>query len=133
MRIGPILPPPRKVGGVLSRKANVKAPKEVPGNAMESAIAYQQHLVRIGQHVQDLDRFKWEATEKRPIIYEIRIKCDPDDEQGALAIIKGYRPDGYVVAFQREETVWEVLVGLSKRLLNSSLKWKEDEYAGKSE
>lgn len=111
----------------------MKAPKEVPGNARASAIAYQEHLMRIGQHVQDLDRLKWEATEKRPVVYEVKLKCDPDDEQGVLAIVRGYTPGGYVVAFHREETLWETIVGLSKRLGNNSLKWKEDQYASKSE
>lgn len=82
--------------------------------------------MRVGEYMFALDRLKWEATEKRPLVYEIRVKCDPDDEQGVLCIIKAYKPDGYVVAFHREETVWEVLVGVSKRLQNNSLKWRED-------
>jgi hypothetical protein len=110
----------------------MKAPKEVPGNVVASAVAFQTHLMKIGQHVQDIDRLVWEATDKRPVVYAINLKCDPDDEQGVLAILRGYKPDGYVVSFHREDTVWECLVGVSKRLANNSLKWKEDEYASKT-
>lgn len=109
----------------------MKSPKEVPGDARQSAILYQAHLMRIGQHVQDIDRFKWEATELRPVVSSMTLKFDPDDEQGCLAVVRGYKPGGYVVAFHRESTVWECLVGVSKRLANNSLKWKEDEYANK--
>lgn len=82
--------------------------------------------MRVGEYMLALDRLKWEATEKRPLVYEVRIKCDPEDDAGVLCIVKAYKPDGYVVAFQREETVWEALVGVSKRLANNSFKWKED-------
>lgn len=109
----------------------MEAPKEKPGDARASAIGFQSFLMRIGQHVQDIDRYKWEATEKRPLLTSMTLKFDPDDEQGCLAILRGYKPDGYVVAFHREDTIWECLVGLSKRIQNNSLKWKEDEYAGK--
>ena len=82
--------------------------------------------MRVGEYMLALDRLKWEATEKRPMVTELRIKCDPEDDAGVLCIIKAYTPHEKVISYQREDTVWEALVGVSKRLKNNSLKWKKD-------
>lgn len=111
---------------LLKGRDEMKAPKEVRGDARASTIAFQEHLMRVGEYMLALDRLKWEATEKRPLVYEFRFKCDPDDARGVLCIVKAYKPEGYVVAFHREEMLWEALVGVSKRLQNNSLNWRED-------
>lgn len=103
-----------------------KPPGDIPGNAMGSADQHARWLMRIGSDVLEIDRWKWEPTETRPVVTAITIRCDPDADQGVLAVVKGYTPQEAVVAFQREETVADCLVQVGRRLRNGSLKWRRD-------
>lgn len=64
--------------------------------------------------------------EERPTVTEIRIKCDPDDEEGVLIILKGYLGSDSYVAFHRDETYSAALTAVGNRLRNGSLKWRID-------
>lgn len=103
--------------------------KDVPGDAVASARAVTEYWYEVGRALGDIDRFQTTGHVDQPELYELRLKCDTGDPEGFLVIAKALGETGYVIAFHRGETVVEALVGLSKRLKNHTLKWREDQYA----
>ncbi len=79
-----------------------------------------------------LDMYREDIQEDRPTITEIRLKCDPDDEAGVLAVVKGYVGSEWFVAFHRTESISSCITEVGNRLRNGSLKWRKDTpYEGK--
>lgn len=108
----------------------MKYPKEdVPGDAVASARAVTEYWYEVGRALGDVDKYQKLGHVAQPELYDLRVKCDLSDEQGFLVIAKGFTEKGYVIAFHRGETVVEAVVGMSRRLKNHTLKWKEDTYA----
>lgn len=107
-----------------------KPNRDIPGDAVASARQVSQYWFDIGVAIGDLDRYRETEHLDAPMLYEFRVKCDPDDAEGVLVIAKGITETGYVVGFHRGESIVEAVVGMSKRIKNHSLKWKEDQYAG---
>ena len=106
-----------------------RMPDDIPGDSVGSARAVTEFWYNVGIAINDLDKVREATHHDQPILTGLTIRCDPSDEQGVLVIAKGYTDDGWVVAFHRDETVREALVGMSKRLKNHTAKWKEDKYA----
>lgn len=104
--------------------------QDVPGDAIASARAVTQYWYDVGLDIGRLDKYRVQEGHDAPVLTELRIRCDPSDDQGVLVVVKGYTEKGYVVAFHRGETVVEALVGAARRVSNHTLKWREDEYAG---
>lgn len=108
----------------------MKYPKEdVPGDAVASARAVTEYWYSVGRALGDIDKFQETGHVDQPELYELRLRCDQSDPQGYLIIAKGVAEAGYVIAFHRGENVVEAIVGMSRRLKNHTLKWKEDQYA----
>ena len=106
-----------------------RMPQEIPGDTVGSARAVTEFWYNVGIAINDLDKV-WEAPHHdQPQLTALTVRCDPADDQGVLVIAKGISEDGWVVAFHRDETIREALVGMSKRLKNHTAKWKEDKYA----
>ena len=106
-----------------------KMPTEVPGDTVASARAVTEYWYNVGLEVGRLDKYRSTDHLEAPTLIGLTIKCDPDDDQGVLVIARGYTEDTYVVAFHRDETVVDAVVGMSRRLMNHTAKWKEDKYA----
>ena len=102
---------------------------EVPGNAIASDQNYWKYLLKIANGVLDITACIHEPTELRPLVRGLTIKCDVDDEEGVLIVVKADTPHEPVVAFHRGADMTEALMTLGRRLKNNSLKWKKDEYA----
>ena len=107
-----------------------KPERDVPGDSVASARAVTQYWYDIGSGLGGLDRYRANEGHDKPILYELKIKCDPSDEQGVLVMAKAYTEDGYVVGFHRGESVVEAVTGMARRIVNGTLKWREDQYAG---
>ncbi len=106
-----------------------KRPADVPGNAVASAQAVTQYWYDVGLALGALDKYRDAPGHDAPALLGLSIKCDPGDELGILVVARGMSEDGYVVAFHRDETILDAVVGMSRRLRNHTAKWKEDEYA----
>ena len=109
-----------------------KLPDDVPGDAVASARAVTEYWYDVGRALGDVDRYRDKDHLTAPALLELRIKCDPADEMGVLVIAKGLSEDGPVIAFHRDESVVQAIVGMARRLRNHTAKWREDEYAGGS-
>lgn len=105
-----------------------KMPIDVPGDSVASARAVTEYWYNIGLGIGRLDKYRGTEHHDAPTLTEVRIKCDPSDEQGVLVVVKGHSDDGPVVAFHRGESVVEALQGVCARLSNHTLKWREDQY-----
>lgn len=83
-------------------------------------------LSGIAQGVVSVEHYVETIQEERPTLIEVRIKCDPDDEEGVLVILKGYVGNVEYVAFHRDSTFSAAITAVGNRLRNGSLKWRED-------
>ena len=106
-----------------------KLPDDVPGDTVASARRVTEYWYGVGAALGDLDRYREAAHVDAPTLTGLTIKCDPEDAQGVLVIAKGFSEDGWVVAFHRDETVVDAVVGMARRLKNHTAKWKKDIYA----
>lgn len=97
------------------------------GRKMErSNKAYDKWLQGMAFAVTYFERYLEEIQEERPTLTEVRVKCDPDDDEGVLVILKGYVGNVKYIAFHREATYSAAVTGAGNRLRNGSLKWRED-------
>ncbi len=80
----------------------------------------------IARGVLNVEDYIDSIQEDRPTLTELRIKCDPDDDQGVLVILKGYVGAQWMIAFHRDATFSDAIRGAGNRLRNGDLKWRED-------
>jgi hypothetical protein len=88
--------------------------------------AHDKWLMGIALGVVSVENYVEAIQEERPTLTEVRIKCDPDDEQGVLVILKGYLGSQDYVAFHRDSSFTSAITSAGNRLRNGSLKWRED-------
>lgn len=88
--------------------------------------AYAKWIQGLANGLGHIDTYRDEIQEERPTLVAIVIKCDPDDESGVLAVIKGYVGASPWVAFHRADAVSACISEVGNRLRNGSLKWRED-------
>ena len=91
--------------------------------------AHKKWLAGLVNGLLNLETYNTEIQEGRPTLTQVTVKCDPDDEQGVLIVLKGYEGTSWVVAFHRDTTLSAAISGVGNRLRNGSLKWRADEYA----
>lgn len=87
--------------------------------------AYDKWVEGIARGVLHIEGYLSEIQEERPTLTELRVKCDPDDEEGVLVVFKGYLGGQECVAFHRDGTISAALTGAGNRLRNGSLAWRE--------
>lgn len=92
--------------------------------------AYQKWHEGIASGVLYIETYQGDIQEERPTLTEVRLKCDPDDEEGVLVILKGYMGSQEYVAFHRDSTISAALTGAGNRLRNGSLAWREEKPYG---
>lgn len=98
----------------------------------KSSKAYEKWKDSIFSAITHIEQYLDDVQDESPTLTEIRIRCDPTDEEGVLIILKGYHINQLYVAFHREATFSMALTGAGNRLRNGSLKWREDHgYPGK--
>lgn len=98
-------------------------------DAPRSDRAHRKWLDGLARGLLNLETYNTDIQEGRPTLTQVTVKCDPDDEQGVLIVLKGYEGSAWVVAFHREGTLSAAVAGVGNRLRNGSLKWRKDEYA----
>lgn len=103
---------------------------EVPGNAVASAQLVEQEMVKLA-----VSLYKVEAHIERLIKEEVYLKSirlrAPQVRGGEWLAVVSIEVSGEgKVGFHSADGLTTVLRGTAARLLNGSMKWKDDEYAG---
>lgn len=100
-----------------------------PGNTMQSQADFDHMLYKIGVAISRLER--WCSTDVPEGVYvkSIRLRAPQNPEGEWLAVVSISTENGGKVGFHSAEDLTAVLSGLSNRLRNGSIKWKDDEYA----
>jgi hypothetical protein len=101
------------------------------GNAIESQAAYVRGLVRNAEAVLLFERVADRMFEEDTEITGISIRMPTLDKGEYLMIVRAREGNRQIVAFHSAPTLFELVAGTVQRLQNKSLKWKDDEYAGK--
>ena len=103
-----------------------KRNQEHDGNAMASAAAFRQQLIRSGELLLRAERIFERCWDEDVFVRNVNIKLDGGGGGNYLAIVKAETPEGKIVAFHDAPTLLELVTGLLARLENKSLKWRED-------
>jgi len=88
--------------------------------------AYTKWLEGVARGVISIENYNIAIQEEKPTLTEFRVKCDPDDEEGVLVVLKGYVGQQEFVSFHRDTTVTAALTSVGNRLRNGSLNWREE-------
>lgn len=108
---------------------STKNGQDIPGNAMGSAALHQRMLMASGRKLQQLEHSLENVMDEGVRINRITFKCGGDVRGSWLAIVTAVTAEGPIVTFHSAEGIVSTIEGLSNKLRNGSLKWKEDEYA----
>lgn len=68
------------------------------------------------------------GTEKRPQVYEVRLKPSRNGGGSFLIVVKGYNGREYTVAYHAGLGLFPSMVELGNRIRNGSLKFKTDQW-----
>jgi len=102
---------------------------EKPGNAVHSARAFEDFIRSVGigwlECVRAFERLERDGIELK----RISIKGDFTHGVGVLVVMTANAPGGAIVAFHQGDDLQMMWRGLAARIMNGSLKWKEDQYA----
>ena len=114
----------------MSHQADVKAARKgVPGNSLASQALVQRVLLKTGIYVHKIEE-AFQLLENHGVyVKALRFSLKDGADGDWMAVLTADTDDGPMVAFNTGATFGDCLSGLSARLDNGTLKWKEDEYA----
>lgn len=102
---------------------------EVPGSVLATAAMTQRILTKAGHAVHSAS-YRMEVLEGEGVgVTKIAFKARGGPSGEWLAVIGVDTPDGSKVAFHSADSFHGCVEGVCNRLMNNSLKWKDDEYA----
>ena len=102
---------------------------EVPGNAMESHVRFQELLLRDAETFHSMEKTADALFEQGVEIVSIRVRFPVGEGGGYLGVVKAVGPDGAKIGFHDGTTFVEVVLGIIRRLQQNSMKWRDDEHA----
>lgn len=102
---------------------------EVPGNVLATAAMTERILARTGLSVHKATYRMEVMLEEGIEITAIKFRATAGPTGEWLAIVTARTENNGVVAFHSGTSFAECLEGVCNRIVNGSLKWKEDEYA----
>lgn len=103
--------------------------KDVPGNAIASQLAFDKQMVARGIALGRVDTYLDAYAEDDIFVLGMSIRIPQDVGEDYLVTVRASTTEGAVVAFHSAASFDEVIVGLSNRLQNKSLRWKDDQYS----
>lgn len=101
---------------------------EVPGNARLSQALFDKVVWQCGMDVFKLHGRIEEMRDDDMFVKSIRFRFSETEGGDVMAIITADMQSGPMVAFHGASNLRDAITGLSARLVNGSLKWKEDQY-----
>lgn len=94
--------------------------------AAASERAATRMLTQLAVRVEQLSRFIDDPPDGETFLTSIQFKVGGGWDDGVLAIVKAHVGGIAVVGFHGDDTLMECLRGLGNRIVNGSMKWKED-------
>lgn len=102
---------------------------EVPGSVLATAAMTQRILTKAG-HAVHAASYRMETLEDEGVsVLRIAFKARGGPSGEWLAVIGAATHEGAKVAFHSADSFHGCVEGVCNRLMNGSLKWKDDEYA----
>lgn len=101
----------------------------VPGNTIASQVLFDQQMMKLGIAVTRLQSQLEHMSEEGIDVTGIKFLYRGGPTGEVLGILTAHTDSAGIVAFQSGEDLGAVLRGMSSRVLNGSIKWKEDQYA----
>lgn len=102
---------------------------EVPGNTLESQRLFDREMIKIGRAVLSLQSRLEHMADEGVEVKALRLTYRNGVHGEVLCVVTAGTESGGIVAFHSADGLGEVLKGVSARMVNGSIKWKEDEYA----
>ncbi len=101
---------------------------DIPGNSVGSHAAYLRQMVRQAEALASFEDLVQRLDEAGTFVQGLSIRFPQDDSPEYLAVVRVNGASGRQVGFHSAPTLLETLVGLTNRLRNGKLKFREDEY-----
>lgn len=101
----------------------------VPGNALQEQADMDRRTLKLGIAVRQLEHWCEKLVPDHGIVKAIRFKAPRSVGGEWLVVVQVSTEKGGVVGFHSADDFSEAVKGLSSRLRNGSIKWRDDEYA----
>ena len=102
---------------------------ERPGNVLATQASVERHMLKLASAVYRADASYFENPPPGFQLKTIKFKSPPHAGGEWLAIVTAELEGAPSVAFHSGDSFPDCLRGLCSKLVNGSLRWKEDEYA----
>lgn len=103
--------------------------QEVPSNVVATAAMTERILSKTGFALHSTDHRLDSMIDEGIVIKQISLKASAGPRGEWLAVVTADTENGSIVAFHSSEGFTTVVEGVCNRLINGSLKWREDQYA----
>ena len=102
---------------------------DVPGNAMESQLAFQRSCLRFAGKMYRFEHLVDEWSSDDIWLKSLSVRVPMHEGGEYLITMRTTKHGSEEVAFHAGSSLWETLEGMINRMSNGSLRWKSDEYA----
>lgn len=99
------------------------------GSALKGAVAFQEELAQEALVIRRVDRWLGLQEEDDFRLTGLKLRAPIEYSGEYLVIISAYVQGQPMVGFSSGSTIMEALLVCSRRILNGSIKWKDDQYA----
>lgn len=99
------------------------------GSALRGAVAFQEELAQEALLIRRMERWFDGKDEDEFDLKAMRFKAPIEETGEYLLVVTAWVNGVSMVCFTNGDSVYGCLSAFAKRLLNGSIKWKEDEYA----
>lgn len=99
------------------------------GSALKGAVAFQEELAQEALVLRRVDRWLGLQEEDNFRLVALKLRAPMEDSAEYLVVVSAYVDGRAMVGFSAGSTIMEALLICSRRILNGSIKWKEDQYA----
>jgi len=99
------------------------------GNTIAEGQEYVRHAVRQWERLLLWERLIRSSNPDDFVLKDVRLKAPLHEGDDWLAIVRAFVDGVAVVGFVSGDTVIGCLMSTAEKIMNNSVKWKDDEYA----
>lgn len=107
----------------------MKRGKDNPGNTLSSQRSFDLAMIANGVLLSRAESYIAAYAEEDTFVQSVTLKIPQDVGQDTFVIIRAMVGGKPMVAFHGAPEFGDAIIGLTKRMQNRSLRWKEDMYA----
>jgi len=95
---------------------------------LRAALKSDQFARDLQGNVESVRTSMFQSTANRPLVYEVRFKCDVANGGMVKSVVKGLDSENWYVGFHDGVNFTDALNGVGARLANGAMKFNVDSY-----